>query len=121
MLCEVLVLDRLGQFSTEWKSTAIRGTKTVSVPGNGEPNIQACPNVTGAFIELLKKPRMISDACFKEVERYVVVMYQHTSELSLCNEAIIHMFTCGRSMEKIPTTTDALFHHVKRCVLQAGY
>ena len=98
---------------------------TSSFGGKGEKTAweawQACPSVTDAFIELSKKPCMISDACFKEVERFIVVMYQRTSELSSCDEARRHLLTCGRSMENIPPTTDALFHHVKRCVLQAGY
>ena len=37
-LDKVLVLNRLGQFRME--SAGFRGTKTVPVPGSGEPNIQ---------------------------------------------------------------------------------
>ena len=38
LLCEVIVLDRLSQCRIE--GTGIVGTRTVPVPGSGEPNIQ---------------------------------------------------------------------------------
>ena len=43
LLCEVIVLDSLGQFRME--STGFRGTRRVPVPGNGEPNIQGTRTV----------------------------------------------------------------------------
>ena len=38
LLCKVIVSDRLSHCRME--STGIRGTRTVPVPGNLEPNIQ---------------------------------------------------------------------------------
>ena len=52
LLCEVLVLDRLGQYRME--STGIRRTRTVPVPGYGEPNIQ------GTRIKLFQYPSVFT-------------------------------------------------------------
>ena len=57
-----LVLDRLGQYRMEkYWHYAIRGTRTVPVPGNGEPNIRGTrtvpvpgsgePNIQGTRME----------------------------------------------------------------------
>ena len=42
-MCKVLVLNRLGQFRME--NTGFRGTRTLPVKGNGEPNIQGTRTV----------------------------------------------------------------------------
>ena len=83
---------------------------------------QACPSsVTDAFLTLPSKPESISDVCFKEVERFVIVMYSKSCSLTTCDEARRELFTQGRGMDTIPPTSDALLQHVKRCVLQASY
>ena len=51
LLCKVTVLDRLSQCRIE--GTGIVGTRTVPVPGNGEPNTQ------GARTEGFRYPSVI--------------------------------------------------------------
>ena len=56
------------------------------------------------------------------VERLVVLMYDRTSSCTRVNEARKDLFTRkGRSLELTPPTSDALFHHMKRSVFQAGH
>ena len=40
LLCEVIVLDTCRLTQCRMEGTGIVGTRTVPVPGNGEPNIQ---------------------------------------------------------------------------------
>ena len=56
---------------------------------------QACPNVTATFQNLSDKPDSINEENFSEVERFIVVLYQKTSEQSSCNEARRELFTSG--------------------------
>ena len=51
LLCKVFVLDRLSQCRIE--GTGIVGTRTVPVPGSGEPNTQ------GARTERFRYPSVI--------------------------------------------------------------
>ncbi len=105
---------------------AITGCDTTSsFAGKGKKTAweawQACPPVTDALLVLSDRPQVVSDICFQEVERFVVVMYSRACEKSLVNEARRELFTSGRSMDNIPPTQDALFQHVKQSVLQAGH
>lgn len=56
------------------------------------------------------------------LERFVILMYDRTSTCTTVNEARKDLFSRkGRSNESIPPTSDALLHHVKRSVYQAGH
>ena len=56
------------------------------------------------------------------VERYVVLMYDRASDCMTVNKARKDLFNHkGRSIESIPPTADALLHHTKMVVYQAGY
>ncbi|KAJ8043846.1 hypothetical protein HOLleu_11123 [Holothuria leucospilota] len=58
---------------------------------------------------------------FKLLERFVVVLYDKTSNLESINEARRELFCQkNRPMENIPPTLDALLQHSKRAAFQAG-
>ena len=50
MICEVIVLDRLSQCRIE--GSGIVGTRTVTVPGKGEPNVQGARTERFLFEEV---------------------------------------------------------------------
>ena len=56
-----------------------------------------------------------------EVERFVVLLYNRTSDPSCVNEARKRMFAFNnREIHHIPPTRAALKQHVKRSAYQAG-
>jgi len=81
----------------------------------------AHPDVTTAFVELGKcsSEADITANTMSILERFTVVMYDRTSELSDLNSCRRQLFTkkC-RSLELLPPTSDAFLLHVKRAVLQ---
>ncbi|KAG1709760.1 Multiple drug resistance-associated protein-like transporter 1 [Nymphon striatum] len=82
------------------------------------------PEVTQAFTYMAMNSYANAtkdDVCFKLLERFVVVLYDKTSNLDSVDEARKELFCQkGRSMENIPPTQDALFQHVKRAAYQGG-
>ena len=53
----------------------------------------------------------------EKVERYVILMYDRTSDLYSVNESRRHLFTKkNRSSENLPLTLDALEQHLKRAI-----
>ena len=73
------------------------------------------PEVTNAFLELASPPSQISEECIGHLERFVVLMYDKTSEKIKVNDARKQLFsTKGRSLESIPPTRAALIQHTKR-------
>ena len=58
----------------------------------------------------------------QRLERYYVLQYCKSSSCSRVNQARVALFKTGtRLLDKIPPTQDALFQHIKRALLQAGY
>jgi hypothetical protein len=56
------------------------------------------------------------------VERFVVLLYDRSSECQTTNDARQELFTHkGRSIDSIPPTSAALYQHTRRAVYQAGY
>jgi hypothetical protein len=56
------------------------------------------------------------------VERFVVLLYDRSSECQTTNDARQELFTRkGRSIDSIPPTSAALYQHTRRAVYQAGY
>ena len=105
---------------------ALSGCDTVSCfSGKGKKSAwqawSAYPDVTTAFAELGKcdGEHEISANTVSLLERFAVVMYDRTSELSDLNSCRRQLFTkkC-RSLELLPPTSDAFLLHVKRAVLQ---
>ena len=80
------------------------------------------PEVTNAFLELASPPSQISEECIGHLERFVVLMYDKTSEKIKVNDARKQLFsTKGRSLESIPPTRAALIQHTKRAAYQGGH
>ena len=79
------------------------------------------PHLATVFSRLDHAPSQVSPDDLKEIERYVVLLYQRTSALSHVNEAMKQLFAQNRKMENIPPTLHALEQHVKRAVYQAGH
>ena len=83
----------------------------------------AYDEVTEAFQILSTSPTLqaLGDV-LPVLERYTVVMYDHTSTCVTVNSARKDLFTRkGRDIDNIPPTADALLQHTKRAVLQAGH
>lgn len=77
--------------------------------------------MTEAFIKLSTPHAAIDDDTFKELETFVILLYDRTSECRSINQARKRMFARGRQLERIPPTQAALFQHAKRAAYQAGH
>ncbi len=56
------------------------------------------------------------------LERFTILLYDRTSNLTDINEARLELFTKkGRTMETIPPTKAALVQHIQRAVYQGGH
>lgn len=83
---------------------------------------QACPEISGAFLQLMCRPADVSDDILKAAERFVIVMYCRTCPLEQIDEARKQLFSHGsRTMDNIPPTRAALLQHTKRAAYQAGH
>ena len=79
------------------------------------------PEVTEAFEELMHMADPISDRTLEVIERFVVLMYSRTSDLSRINNARKQLFAQkSRSLENIPPTQAALEQHLKRARYQCN-
>ena len=64
---------------------------------------KSLPEITEVFIRLSTTPDEVREADLKELERYVVLLYSRTSQLTDVNEARKHLFSyCNRKLENIP-------------------
>jgi hypothetical protein len=75
------------------------------------------------FAQLSCKPTMENVvACMPALERFVILVYDGTSEKDCVDSVRKHLFTKkGRQMEYLPPSKAALTEHVKRACYQAGY
>ena len=72
------------------------------------------PEVTEAFEHLLLMEHDISEASLSLLERFVVLLYDHTSDLGEVDDARKVLFTQkSRSLENIPPTQAALKQHIR--------
>ena len=105
---------------------ALTGCDTVSAfSGRGKKTAwatwKAFPEVTDAFIELESMPSEVSEESMSLLERFVVLMYDRTSDIMEVNEARKQLFAHkGRTLENIPRTQAALKQHIKRACYQAN-
>ena len=105
---------------------ALIGCDTVSsFAGIGKKTAWAAwnvyPEVTEAFEELIHMTYPISDRTLEVIERFVVLMYGRTSDLSTVNDARKQLFAQkSRSLENIPPTQAALEQHLKRALYQCN-
>ena len=80
------------------------------------------PEVSVAFLGLSAAPAEIPPCDRAVLERYVVLLYDKTSNLLDVNSARAHLFTkAGRQINNIPPTSEALLQHMKRAVYQGGH
>ena len=66
-------------------------------------------------------PLSLSDENMNHLQRFVLLLYDRTSEctrVDLCRKLL---FAKGRQIDRIPPTAAALKEHIKRAVYQAGY
>lgn len=80
-------------------------------------------DVTSAFCALVARP---SPQCIEKwleiLERFVVLLYDRTSNQQCVNDARKQLFTQkGRTIECIPPSQAALIQHIKRAAYQAGH
>ena len=106
---------------------AFTGCDTVSFfAGKGKATAwevwRAYPQATEAFLSLATGPDNLPDNCFEILERFVVLLYDRTSQNSKVNLARQSLFASrGRSIENIPPTQAALKQHVLRATYQGGH
>ena len=80
------------------------------------------PEVTPTFYELSSAPDDISEEQLHLLERFVILMYDKTSNEESVNICRKDLFTRkSRQIENIPPTRNALLQHSKRAALQAGH
>ena len=108
-------------------STRIPGCDTVSFFSNrGTKSAcqawQAYPEAIDAFHALSSTPSDVPKTVIETLERFVVVMYDRTSELKGVHAARRYLFSKkSREIENIPPTAAALLEHTKTAAFQAGY
>ena len=77
--------------------------------------------VTSAFNELLCMPSEVSEGSMLLLERFVVLMYDRTSESMEVNDARKQLFSQkSRTLDNIPPTLAALKQHIKRTCYQVN-
>ncbi len=105
---------------------AFTGCDTVSAfAGRGKKTAwetwKSFPEVSDAFQELMCMPSEVSEDSTLLLERFVVLMYDRTSDSMKVNDARNQLFSQkSRSLENIPPTQAALKQHIKRTCFQAN-
>jgi hypothetical protein len=83
---------------------------------------KAYPDVTNAFLSLSSPIAQITDGTMDLLQRFVILMYDRTSDKTKVNDARKALFSKkGKSLDLIPPTLAALCEHAKRTALQAGH
>jgi len=79
------------------------------------------PDVTEVFEELQMMQTEISELNMKTLERFVVLLYDRTSDIMSVNDSRKYLFTFkSRSLEDLPPTQEALRQHIKRATYQTA-
>ena len=79
------------------------------------------PSFTTALLDLSRSPDSISDSTFKVLEQFVILLFDHTTDITDINEARQKLFLRKKGLENIPPTREAFSQHLKRAVYQGGY
>jgi hypothetical protein len=104
---------------------ALTGCDTTSAfRGKGKKSAwltwEAYPEVTHALKNLLLMQTDVDSYTMSILERFVIVLYDRTSDVENLNAAIKQMFTKkARALENIPPSSNAFLQHAKRSVSQA--
>lgn len=105
---------------------ALTGCDTISAfAGRGKKTAwntwKVFPEATEAFGDLLLMEDDISEPSMSVLERFVILLYDRTSDLVKVNDARKWLFTQkSRMLENIPPTQAALIQHIKRASYQAN-
>ena len=79
------------------------------------------PEVTAAFEDLLHMQESIRNATISTLQRFVVFMYDRTSDIEEVNVVRKYLFTQkSRSLENLPPTLAALEQHIKSVCYQSN-
>lgn len=106
---------------------ALTGCDTVSFfRGRGKKTAwdvwSVFPELTPVLQTLKSSPECITEECMAVLERFVVLLYDRTSNLTKVNEGRQELFCKkSRDLECIPPTNAALEQHVRRAVFQGGH
>lgn len=106
---------------------ALTGCDTVSFfRGRGKKTAwdvwNVFPELTPVLKVLKELPEVITDESMAVLERFVVLLYDRTSNLVFVNEARQELFSKrSRDLDSIPPTRASLEQHARRAVLQGGY
>ena len=65
-------------------------------------------------------PSEVSEGSRSLIERFMVLMYDRTSECMDVNDARKHLFSKSRTLENNPSTQAALKEHIKRTCFQVN-
>ena len=80
------------------------------------------PEITETFMQLSETPLSISVETICQLERFVILLYDRTSECTHVNQARNLQFAKGRQIDRIPPTKYALTeHHQERHVPSRTY
>ena len=103
---------------------ALTGCDTVSsFTGRGKNTAleiwKVFPEVTDAFEELLRMPGDVIEESMSLLERFIVLMYDRTSDIMEVNDARKQLFAHkSRALDNIPSMQAALQQHIKCASLQ---
>ena len=82
------------------------------------------PGLTDTLIAIQSNPHLFTrdSIHIERLERWFVLMYSKSCGQSLVNKARVAMFKSGvRLLDRLPPTHEALFQHIRRSLLQAGF
>ena len=79
----------------------------------------SCPELTTAFHCIFEDPQSFTTQdVFEKIERYVVLLFDKTSNMKSVDECRRKLFSQRASLENIPPTKAALLEHTRRAVFQ---
>ncbi|KAG1685303.1 hypothetical protein GQR58_009153 [Nymphon striatum] len=76
------------------------------------------------FLELIPQHGPCSnytDDNRRQLQRYIILLYDRLSECTKVDQSMDHMFAKERQIDRIPRTKAALIEHIKQAVFQARY
>ena len=73
------------------------------------------------FAELSNHSDSISDTSMLAIEKFTVMLHNKRSKKASVNEARREMIGDGRTVDKVPPTSEALFQHAKRAAYVVGH
>ena len=82
------------------------------------------PGLTDTLIKIQEDPTKftIDSIHMERLERYYVLQYSKSCGQSQVNKARVALFRTGtRLLDRIPPSREALFQHIRRALLQAGF